>query len=338
VARALDARLVSVRARVKDHHVLVTGGLGFIGSNLVHELVARGAIVTVYDNLDPSCGGNRNNLEGVEDHIELIGDDIRNFDALAAAVRGKQYVFHCAARTSHPGSMTDPVTDIAVNCTGTINLLEAVRRFQADAKIVHVGTSTQIGRHVAPKVTELHPEFPVDIYSANKVASEKYVLIYGTAHRMRTTVVRLANNFGPRANIRSPQFGFVNYFVGLALQGKELTVFGDGAQLRTISFVGDSVAALLLAAESANADGEVWFAVADGQTSVVQIATAITDEIGGTVRHVPWPPERAAIEIGDAVIDNSKIRSRLGWAPRVAIAEGLRHTKAYFDSRSRGYL
>jgi UDP-glucose 4-epimerase len=318
--------------------VLITGGLGFIGSNLAHRCVALGAKVTVYDFLDPRSGGNMANVREIEDQIELVANDLRNSEGVSAAVRHKDVIFNCAAYTSHPQAMTDPLTDIDVNCKGTINLLEAARRFNPDVKVVHVGTSTQIGRMVLDEVTESHPEFPVDVYSANKSASEKYVLIYGSAYKMRTTVIRLANNYGPRSNIRSPDFGFVNYFIGLALRDKPLTVFGEGKQLRNLSFVGDSVEALLQAARSDTGNGQTLFAVADKQVSVSEIAQAIAAHVGGKVSFVEWPRDREAIEVGDAVISNQKIKRVLSWCPQVDLETGLRLTKSYFTDRLRSYL
>jgi UDP-glucose 4-epimerase len=217
-------------------------------------------------------------------------------------------------------------------------VLDAARRFNPDVKIVHVGTSTQIGRMTLPEVSETHPEFPLDIYSANKSASEKYTLIYGTAYKLRTTVVRLANNYGPRSNIRSADFGFVNYFIGLALQNRELTVFGEGSQLRNISFVGDSVEALISAALSEKSEGQVFFAAADKQFTVAEISEAITTHVGGKLRFVEWPKDRQAIEIGDAVISNAKIKTTLGWAPCVSLASGLRDTKEYYIPCLNRYL
>jgi len=185
---------------------------------------------------------------------------------------------------------------------------------------------------------ETHPEFPVDIYSANKTASEKYVLIYGSAYNMGTTVIRLANVFGLRSNIKSPDFGFMNYFIGLALQGKDLPVFGEGAQLRNISYVGDCVAALIVASQSDRSDGEVFFAAADRQYSVAEIAQAISRHVGGRARFVEWPKDREAIEIGDAVISNKKIKSVLNWAPQYDLATGLIKTKEYYTACLKRYL
>jgi UDP-glucose 4-epimerase len=323
---------------LRGERVLITGGLGFIGSNLAHRCLELGAEVTLYDCLDPRSGGSMHNVEGIEDSLEILLNDVRNFEGLSACIRRKTIVFNCAAYTSHPNSMREPLVDIDINCKGAINLLEAVRRFNPDLKLVHVGTSTQIGRMLMSPVDETHPEFPVDIYSASKTATEKYVLIYGTAYRMRTTVVRLANVYGPRSNIRSPDFGFVNYFIGLGLRGKDITVFGDGAQLRNLSYVDDVVEALLLAAQSEPANHQVLFATADRQYAVAEIAESIVEHIGGQVCFVEWPANREFIEIGDAVISNAKIKSLLGWAPHCELPDGLARTAAYFRPRLSAYL
>lgn len=319
--------------------ILVTGGLGFIGSNLAHKAVAAGAHVTIFDMLDPKSGGNTWNIEGIRDAVELNINDVRNFEALCAAVVGKDIIFNCAAYTSHPNSMKEPLIDIEINCKGTIHLLEAVRRFSPGTRVVHIGTSTQIGKMHSEPIDEHHGEFPMDIYSANKTASEKYVLMYGKAYpEMDTTVVRLANNFGPRSNIKSADFGFINFFIGLGFQNREITVFGSGKQLRNVSYVDDSVEALILAGLKPESRGEVFFAVSDRQYSVAQLAEGIARHIGGKVRSVEWPKEREAIEIGDAVISNAKIRKILGWSPKTSLEDGLQRTKTYFTPHLKKYL
>ena len=323
---------------MKGQRVLITGGLGFIGSNLARQCLELGAKVSIYDCLDPRSGGNIFNVHDIRDSVEIMFNDIRSFEGLNSAIAGKDVIFNCAAYTSHPNSMKDPLIDVDVNCKGVINLLEAARRSNAAAKIVHIGTSTQIGRMRFNPVTELHPEFPFDIYSANKSVSEKYVLIYSSAYQMRTTVVRLANVFGPRSNITNSDFGFINYFIGLALKGKELTVFGKGDQLRNISYVADCTAALILASQSEASNGEVFFAAADKQYNVAEIASEITSNIGGTVKFIEWPKDREVIEIGDAVISNEKIKSELGWVPRWNLQAGLIKTQEYFTGCLSEYL
>lgn len=309
--------------------VLITGGLGFIGSNLAKRCLELGARVTIYDCLDPRSGGNMYNVQDIESHIEIVLNDVRNFEGVSAAVRKRDLLFNCAAYTSHPNSMKEPIIDIDVNCKGTIHVLEAVRRFNPDMKIVQIGTSTQIGKMLVSPVDELHPEYPLDIYSANKSVSEKYVLIYGSYYGMHSTVVRLANVYGPRSNIRTPDFGFMNYFIGLALQDRELPVFGVGTQLRNISYVEDCVEALIAAA-SPDTDGKVFFAPSDRQYSIAEISDAIVANIGGSVKPVPWPEDRAAIEIGDAIISSRRIKEVLGWHARVDLDEGLKRTAEFF--------
>jgi UDP-glucose 4-epimerase len=318
--------------------VLITGGLGFIGSNLAHACLALGATVTVYDCLDPASGGNWANVAGIRDDLNIHLDDIRNAEGLTAVVPGHDIVFHCAAYTSHPNTLKEPLVDVDVNCKGTLNLLEALRRFNPDAKLVHVGTTTQIGPALRNPIDETHPEFPTDIYSANKVVAEKYVLVYARAYGLRAAVVRLSNTYGPRSCIRNPDLGFMNYFVGLALQGKELRVFGDGGQIRTVVYVADAVEALLRAAVSPRADGNVYFAAGGERHSVADIARAITQSMGGSLRFVEWPPQRNVLEIGDAVISSARAREELGWTPRHNLEGGLGATRAYFAPRLDAYL
>lgn len=318
--------------------VLITGGLGFIGSNLAHACLVLGARVTVFDSLDPRSGGNLVNIEKIKDSIVLRFQDILNFDQVSDAVANQDMIFNCAASTSHPFSMREPWIDMDVNSRGTINLLEAVRRFNRNVKFIHLGTSTQLGRlHTVP-ADEMHPEFPTDIYSANKSASEKYVLIYANTYGINAAVIRLANVYGPRAAIHSPEFTFNNYFIGLALQGRAITVYGDGNQRRNVLYIDDVVSAILAAGASDAVRGEALFAVGDAHYTVAELAAATARIIGGSVTFVPWPAGRRATEIGDAVISNAKIKQLLGWAPTVDLDTGLAKTKEYYATCLQGYL
>lgn len=324
---------------LKDKKVIITGGLGFIGSNLAHKCLELGAKVTVYDCLDPNSGGNIFNVKDIKDDIEIVFKDILDFDEISNALTGKDIIFNCSASTSHPFSMREPMIDLDVNGRGVLSILEAARRFNKDMKFVHIGTSTQLGSlHYRP-ADEHHPEFPTDIYSANKSVSEKYVLIYGKAYGMPVTVVRLPNVFGPKASIHSPEFTFVNYFVGLALQDKCITVYGDGKQLRNVLYVDDAVSALVTASATSLSDNEIFFAVGDEHISVIDIAKQIAESFGrGSAKSIPWPSERKAIEIGDAVLSNKKIKEILGWRPETSFSDGLRITKQYFDKCLKEYI
>jgi UDP-glucose 4-epimerase len=324
---------------MKNKKVIITGGLGFIGSNLAHRCLELGAKVSIYDCLDPRSGGNLYNINGIKDSVELCYHDILNFDRLSQHVIDKDIVFNCAASTSHPFSMREPWLDLDVNSRGVINLLEAMRRFNREVKFIHVGTSTQLGRLQYQPADEKHPEFPTDIYSANKCVSEKYVLIYANAYQMRATVIRLSNIFGPRATIHSSEFTFNNYFIGLALQGKDITVFGEGKQKRNVLYVEDAVESLICAAQTLGTDGETFFAVGDQHYSVAEIAEATVKYIGsGAVKFIKWPKDRKTVEVGDAIISNKKIKDVLNWSPKYDLKNGLLKTKEYFQDCLGEYL
>lgn len=323
---------------LKRKKVLITGGLGFIGSNLAHKCLELGDIVTIYDCLDPKSGGNMFNIKDIENDLSVVINDIRNFENLAEQVKQNDVIFNCAAYTSHPNAMREPLIDIDVNCKGVINLLESIKRFNPSSRLIHIGTSTQIGKMIYDEVDELHPEFPVDIYSANKSVSEKYVMIYAAAYNINATVVRLSNVYGPRSNIQSSDFGFMNFFIGLALKNKNLTVYGKGDQLRSLIYIDDAVNALLISAESNDIKGEVFFASGDEQYNINTIAHSIQDVIGGNVMSVEWPSARKVIEIGNAVISNKKIKGKIDWQPKINLKEGLQLTKEYFSKRLDHYL
>lgn len=324
---------------MKGQNVLITGGLGFIGSNLAHKCLELGAEVTIYDCLDPRSGGNLYNIEGIADQVCLCHHDIMNFDRISQYVMNKDIIFNSAASTSHPFSMREPWMDLDVNSRAVINLLEAVRRFNRNAKFIHLGTSTQLGRLHYQPADEHHPEFPTDIYSANKSVSEKYVLIYARVYDIDATVIRLSNVFGPRATIHSPEFTFNNYFIGLALQGKNITVYGDGKQKRNTIYIDDAVDALVRMSQKENVSAETFFAVGDEHISVADIAQATVDYIGsGSVVQIPWPKGRKSVDVGDAIISNNKIKDTLNWSPRFSLKEGLIKTKAYYEGCLNEYL
>jgi UDP-glucose 4-epimerase len=319
--------------------VLVTGGLGFIGSNVAHRCVALGATVTICDTLDPRCGGNPVNLAGITDRVRSTAVDIRDADAVAPLVAESDLVFNCAAFTSHAQSMKDPHHVMSVNCDGVIALMDAVRRSGRPIRVVHVGTSTQIGRMITEPATETHPEFPLDMYSASKTAAEKVLLVHGEAYGIPVTAVRLANVYGPRANIRSADLGFLNYFIGRALRGEDLTVYGAGDQLRNVTYVDDVVDALVRVARSDRCSGEVLFAASAEHLSVRELAERVAMELGGVpVRSVPWPTERRGIEVGHQILSSAKAKELLGWAATTGLHEGLAATRAYYAPRLSEYV
>lgn len=318
--------------------ILITGGLGFIGSNIARSFVADGAQVFVFDNCDSESGANPFNLSEIAADVEIIDGDIRNEDQIEKAVRGVDLIINCAASTSHSRAMRNPSANLDVNGRGVIYLLEALRRFNPTAKLIQIGTTTQTGPLSYSPADELHPEFPVDIYSANKMLAEKFVLMYHRSYGLRTTVLRLPNVYGPRAAIASPEFTFNNYFIGLALQGKPIPIYGVGSQLRNLLYVGDVVDAVLNASFSDNVIGEVFFAVGDTHMSVKAIAEATCDAIGGSIEERDWPEQRRRIDVGDAVFSNEKIKDALGWSPKVDLRNGLNLTEKFFRAHLSHYL
>jgi len=309
--------------------ILVLGGAGFLGCNLVRRcLREKDNTVTVVDSLDPKLQSSLENLKDIADEIEFVQGDIRNMSLLEKTVRGKDVIFNCAAQTSHPLSIKDPFFDAQINCIGNLSLLEAVRKWNKDVRIIYTSSSTVIGSAVGNIVTETHSEQPLDIYSANKCVAEKYYYIYHRIHNIKTLSLRFANLYGPYGK-GSPDFGFINYFIWLAANDQEISVFGDGSQSRNVMYVEDATDLLYHCIPYDSLYGDVYFAVHKEHYSVLQIAQEIISVFGkGKLAKKKWPPYRKKIEIGDAIISGAKLYYETGWEPNYTLKEGLKRTKA----------
>jgi UDP-glucose 4-epimerase len=323
---------------IEDKRVLVFGGLGFIGSNLVHSLVRHGALVDVVDNLSSSGGGRIENLNGVEGKIEIQIGDIRDKRSYESQIRRADVIVNCAADTSHAGSFERPDAIMEVNVMAILTMLEYLRSENPSARFTQIGTSTQFGRSERA-LSEEDGEFPLDLYSASKVAAEKVVLAYGNGKNLNCSVVRLPNVYGPRSSIRNRALTFNNYFIGLALMGEEIEIFGSGSQQRNLLYVDDSVEAIILASFSPQARNRVYLASSNDYLSVREIATAIVETVGGgTVKFVDWPDDAEYSEVGDVKLSNNRIFKELGWTPKKSFCSGLEETVTFFRTNAGIYL
>jgi nucleoside-diphosphate-sugar epimerase len=328
-----DPRLAAFAGR----SALVTGGYGFIGSNLVHALVGLGCNVAVVDNLDPGAGGNRFNLNGVEDRVDLLCGDIRDLDAMRDAVRGRDYVFHLAGRNSHLDSLEGPFEDLDVNGRGTLTVLEAVRRENASARVVHAGSRSEYGAIQTSPVDETHPLLPTEANSAHKALSTLYQLAYHQAHGLQTVSLRLPNCYGPRMYTKDHRLGVMNWFLHQTVEGQTLRLYGDGTQQRDLLYVDDVVRAFLYAALAPQAPGHALNVGAGYGTSLREVAEALVPLGAAGVEVVPFPEDAKRIEIGDYVADTTLTRELLGWQATIALAEGLERSVRYFREHKERY-
>jgi len=326
------------RDEFKGKKVLITGGLGFIGSNLAYELVDLGASVLIVDSLLPGCGGNIHNIDGIKEKVMLNISDIRDSSSVRHLVRGQDYIFNLAAQLSHVDSMADPLTDLDINCRGHLNLLQACREYNPNVKIVYTGTRGQYGRIMYTPVDERHPMDPTDANGISKLAGEQYHLLYNDICGIRATSLRLTNVYGPRHQMRHSRQGFIGWFIRKAMDDQTIEVFGDGKQLRDFNYVGDVVGALLKAAISDEAIGEAFNVGSEAPTSVIDLVRLILRLVGkGDYKIVPYPEESKQVEIGSYVSDTSKIKSMLGWEPKVSMEEGLRRTVRFYEANRLQY-
>jgi UDP-glucose 4-epimerase len=318
--------------------VLVTGGLGFIGSNLCRTLVDLGAQVLVVDSLLPDYGGNLFNLAGYEDKLRINIADVRGH-GIQYLVRDQEVLFNLAGQVSHIDSMTDPFTDLEINCTSQVWILEAVRQHNPGLKVVYAGTRQIYGKPRYLPVDENHLLNPTDVNGINKISGEFYHLVYHSVYGLRASSLRLTNTYGPRQLIRHNRQGFIGWFIKKAVAGEEIQIFGDGQQKRDFDYVDDVVDAFLRAGATDAADGQVFNLGGEPPVSLLDLVQKLIALAGhGSYTIVPFPEERKKIDIGDFYADATKIRKALGWTPRLSLEEGLARTLAYYREHQEHYL
>ncbi len=329
---------MSEQASFAAQRILITGGLGFIGSTLARRLTEIGAEVTLVDSLIPEYGGNLFNITGIEDRVRVNISDVRDEHSMKYLVQRQDILFNLAGQTSHMDSMQDPFTDLEINARSQLHILEACRRYNPDIKIVFASTRQIYGKPDYLPVDEKHRLNPVDINGVNKLAGEGYHLLYNNVYGIRTSILRLTNTIGPRMRIKDARQTFLGIWVRLLAEDKPFEVWG-GDQLRDFTYVDDAVDALLLAATCEEANGKAYNLGGDGVVSLKELADALVAANNGgeyTVR--AFPADRKRIDIGDYYADDSLIRNELGWTPQVSLAEGLRRTLAYYREHLEHYL
>lgn len=326
---------------MKEHfegsNVLITGGLGFIGSNLAIRLVDLGANVTLVDSLIPEYGGNLFNIEPIKDKVRINISDVRDQFSMRYLVQGQDYLFNLAGQTSHLDSMHDPFTDMEINCRAQLSILEACRLRNAKVRIVFASTRQVYGRPQYLPVDEDHPLNPVDVNGINKLAGEKYHLLFNQIYGIPTTVLRLTNTIGPRMRIKDARQTFVGIWIRNLLEGKPIEVWG-GEQVRDFTDVEDAVDAFVLAAKRHHNSGEV-FNVGGSSATLKQLAIMMCDQRkGACYEQKRFPAERQQIDIGDYHADDSRLRRSSNWLPGHSIAETLQRTLGYYEANLWKYL
>lgn len=333
-------RAAEIDRAFAGRRVLITGGLGFIGSTLARRLAHAGAHLIVVDSLIPAYGGNLFNLDGYADRITINIADVRDEYSMDYLVRGQDVLFNFAGQTSHLDSMSDPYTDLDINVRSQLSILEACRKHNPGIKIVYASTRQFYGKPDYLPVDERHLLHPTDINGINKMAGEWYHIVYNSAYGLRTTSLRLTNTYGPRMRIKDARQTFLGVWLKQVLLGEPILVYGDGQQLRDFTFVDDAVDAALLAALEPRADGQVYnLGSAEPPISLLALAQLLIDiNGGGEFRLIPFPPDRKAIDIGDYYANFDKIRQALDWTPRVQLTEGLHQSLDYYRRYLRHYL
>lgn len=323
----------------QNRPVLITGGLGFIGSNLAIRLVKMGARVLLVDSLIPKYGGNLFNIAPIEDQVRVNIADIRDEHGLRYLVKGQEIIFNLAGQVSHTDSMTDPYTDLEINARSQLSLLEACRHGNPEAKIVFASTRQIYGRPDYLPVDERHPLRPTDVNGINKLAGEWYHIVYHNVYNLRTVSLRLTNTYGPRMRVKDARQTFIGWWLRQLLEGQTLQIFGDGHQVRDFNYVDDVVDALLLAAVNDVANGQIYNLGGSDPINLLNLAQLLVElNGGGNYEVIPFPEGRKRIDIGDFYGDYRKIHSKLGWQPTIPLREGLRRTLEYYREHLPRYI
>ena len=322
----------------KNKEILITGGLGFIGSNLAIKLVEMGAAVTLLDVMIEGLGGNLFNIESIKNKANVNFSDIRDENSMNNIVRNKDYIFHLAGQNDHVLSLSNPFPDIDINVKGSLVLLEACKKHNRNVTLIYTGTRGEYGSAIKLPVNEDAPINPRGVYELTSLTAQKLFKIYNDNYGVRSVTLRLTNIYGKKAQMKHSRFGVANWFIRQALDDEVINVFGDGSILRDFLYADDAVNALLMSAVCKNAHGEVFNVGRDKPSSFLELAKNIVDVAGsGSWKLAPFTPERAAQEPGNFYSDVSKIKKIIGWEPKTELREGLKETINYYKQFKKYY-
>jgi len=318
--------------------VLITGGIGFIGSNLARRLVELGADVTLIDSLIPEYGGNLFNIEAIKARVRVNISDVRDTYSLRYLLNGVEVLFNLAGQTSHMDSMTDPVTDLEINCAAQLRLLETCRKYNPGLKLVFASTRQIYGKPDYLPVDERHILRPTDVNGVNKMAGEWYHILYNNVYGLRAVALRLTNTYGPHMRIKDARQTFLGIWVKCAVQQQPFEVWG-GEQLRDFTYVDDCVEAMLAAAANPACDGRTYNLGGERVVSLADLAKLVSDAAGGATFSVrEFPAERKRIDIGDYYADDAAFRAATGWSIQVPLERGIERTIAFYRQNLKHYL
>ena len=334
-----DLGAEAYRAFYRGRRVMVTGGMGFVGSNLAHQLAALGARVLIVDSMIPDYGGNAFNVSGLEDKVRINIADVRQRSTMNHLVQEVEVIFNLAGQVSHIDSMQDPDTDLDINCRAQLSLLEACRRHNPGVKVVFAGTRQVYGRPDSLPVSEQHLVRPTDVNGINKAAGENYHIVYNNVFGVRACSLRLTNVYGPRQLLKHNRQGFIGWFIRLAIEGRQIPIYGDGSQMRDFVFVDDAADAFLRAGASDRCNGQV-FNVGGAEPIAHKTLVELLIRIAGSGSYqlVEWPAEKKAIDIGDFYADSSRFLQTAGWRPTTTLADGLAATIAFYRAHFEHYV
>jgi len=319
--------------------VLITGGLGFIGSNIAQKLALLGARITIVDSLDPLYGGTLANVEEIRDRIRIHVGDFRDRLLMEPLVRETNIIFSLAAQVSYIDSSRIPFDDLDLNCRGPLQTLELCRTQNPEAKVVFASSRLVLGKIVRQPALEDHPTEPLSLYGTHKLAAEKYHQLYAAQYGIRTAVLRITNPYGERQQLKHSKWSLPGWFMRLALEGKPITIFGDGSQLRDYIYATDLADAFLAVGLSSTPPGEVFNCGSGRSVRFREMAETIVRVLRrGTIEFVPWPPDYERVETGDVSFDIGKLSRMVGWTPSVSLEEGVDRMYRYFASRLPLYL